>query len=76
MTSIQIDDGTAKALAVIAKSRHMTVEEYLRLLVTNDMRLWENNSAAEFDRELEPLLFDGPSLPAQFSRADMYADHD
>jgi len=61
---------------VIAKSRHMTVEEYLRLLVTNDMRLWENNSAAEFDRELEPLLFDGPSLPAQFSRADMYADHD
>jgi predicted DNA-binding antitoxin AbrB/MazE fold protein len=31
---------------------------------------------ADFDAELEPLLFDGPSLPADFSRADIYADHD
>jgi predicted DNA-binding antitoxin AbrB/MazE fold protein len=30
----------------------------------------------DFDGELEPLLFDGPSLPADFSRADIYADHD
>jgi predicted DNA-binding antitoxin AbrB/MazE fold protein len=30
----------------------------------------------DFDDELEPLLFDGPSLPADFSRADIYADHD
>jgi hypothetical protein len=35
-----------------------------------------NGGASEFDRELEPLLFDGPSLPADFSRADIYADHD
>jgi predicted DNA-binding antitoxin AbrB/MazE fold protein len=35
-----------------------------------------NGGASEFDRELEPLLFDGPSLPANFSRADIYADHD
>ena len=31
---------------------------------------------ADFDAELEPLLFDGPNLPADFSRADIYADHD
>ena len=31
---------------------------------------------AVFDAELDPLLFDGPSLPADFSRADIYADHD
>ena len=76
MTSIQLDDGTAKALTAIAAARQMTVEQYLRSLVDNDMALLENSSAAEFDRELEPLLFDGPSLPADFSRADIYADHD
>ncbi len=32
--------------------------------------------AADFSAELEPLLFDGPSLPADFSRAGIYADHD
>jgi predicted DNA-binding antitoxin AbrB/MazE fold protein len=31
---------------------------------------------AGFDAALEPLLFDGPNLPAGFSRADIYADHD
>jgi hypothetical protein len=33
-------------------------------------------SAADFAAELETLLFDGPNLPADFSRADIYADHD
>ena len=76
MTSIQLDDGTAKALTAIATARQMTVEQYLRSLLANEMALLENNSAAEFDRELQPLLFDGPALPADFSRADIYADHD
>ncbi|MEO8493644.1 MAG: hypothetical protein ABI614_01135 [Planctomycetota bacterium] len=76
MTSIQIDDGTAKALSVLAATRNLTVEAYLRSLVASDMALLENDSAAEFDRELEPLLFDGPTLPTGFSRADIYADHD
>lgn len=31
---------------------------------------------ADFEAELEPLLFDGPNLPPDFSRADIYADHD
>jgi predicted DNA-binding antitoxin AbrB/MazE fold protein len=29
-----------------------------------------------FERELDSLLFDGPSLPQDFARADIYADHD
>ncbi|MGD9633290.1 MAG: antitoxin AF2212-like protein [Pirellulales bacterium] len=33
-------------------------------------------AAADFEAELEPLLFDGPNLPADFSRADIYVDHD
>lgn len=76
MTSIQIDDGTANALAAIATARRMTVEEYLRTLVASDLVLLESRAAAAFDRELEPLLFDGPARPADFSRADIYADHD
>jgi predicted DNA-binding antitoxin AbrB/MazE fold protein len=32
--------------------------------------------STDFDAELEPLLFDGPNLPADFSRADIYSDHD
>jgi hypothetical protein len=31
---------------------------------------------ANFDGELESLLLDGPSLPAAFSRRDIYDDHD
>lgn len=34
------------------------------------------NARGDFETQLELLLFDGPSLPADFSRADIYADHD
>jgi predicted DNA-binding antitoxin AbrB/MazE fold protein len=34
------------------------------------------SASPDFDAELEPLLFDGPNLPPDFSRADIYADHD
>ena len=32
--------------------------------------------AEQFDAELSELAFDGPSLPAHFSRAEIYDDHD
>jgi predicted DNA-binding antitoxin AbrB/MazE fold protein len=35
-----------------------------------------NGGNDDFDAGLDELLFDGPSLPADFSRADIYADHD
>ena len=35
-----------------------------------------DDARSGFDAELEALLFDGPSLPPDFSRADIYADHD
>jgi hypothetical protein len=31
----------------------------------------DQNPRAEFDAELDELLFDGPSLPPSFSRADI-----
>lgn len=33
-------------------------------------------SLQEFDAELVQLAFNGPSLPADFSRADIYGAHD
>lgn len=76
MIAIQIDDSTAKAIASIAAARQMTVDEYLRSLVAHEMEILESKPVTEFDQELESLLFDGPSLPMDFSRADIYADHD
>lgn len=76
MTSIQLEESTARAITAIATARNMTVEEYLRSLVANDMPLLDNGSPDEFERALAPLLFDGPTLPADFSRAEIYADHD
>jgi predicted DNA-binding antitoxin AbrB/MazE fold protein len=49
-----------------------------RVRLTVDVESAATTSApwsADFDAELEPLLFDGPNLPADFSRADIYADH-
>jgi predicted DNA-binding antitoxin AbrB/MazE fold protein len=34
------------------------------------------DAVANFESELDALVFDGPSLPPDFSRADIYADHD
>jgi predicted DNA-binding antitoxin AbrB/MazE fold protein len=34
------------------------------------------DSGSDFDAQLSELLFDGPTLPPGFSRADIYADHD
>jgi hypothetical protein len=75
MTTINIDDKTADALKAIASSKGVTVEEYLRDLVSD--RKPSSVSVGEdeqFDRELEQLSFDGPSLPGDFSRADIYVD--
>ena len=33
-------------------------------------------SDEEFDRQLDELSAAGPTLPPDFSRADIYADHD
>jgi hypothetical protein len=35
-----------------------------------------SSSAEDFDRELEALSMDVPLLPEDFSRADIYMDHD
>lgn len=46
--------------------------EILRRTVERDEVVANPN----FDAELETLLFEGPNLPADFSRADIYVEHD
>ncbi|MFO0911685.1 MAG: hypothetical protein U0795_01905 [Pirellulales bacterium] len=77
MPSIQIDDHTAKALEAIASSHQMSVAEYLAALVSQqpvDARSFV--SVDQWQAELDALSIDGPTLPSDFSRADIYVDHD
>jgi hypothetical protein len=76
MTSIQVDEDTAKVLTEMATAHRMTVPELLRSLAVRGVATEPDALAADFDEELESLLFDGPTLPSDFSRADLYQDHD
>jgi hypothetical protein len=76
MATIELNPSTADQLNALATASGMTVEEYLRSLLpplTNGTgpRL----SPAELDSLLGEHAFDGPTLPADFSRADIYDGH-
>jgi hypothetical protein len=75
MTTIQIDDQVASALEAQAQKAGVSVPDYLRAYVAgigDGKRLdWD-----ELEREIEALSSPEPGLPADFSRADMYEDHD
>jgi hypothetical protein len=76
MASIQLNDETAARLSARASAAGMTVDDYLRSLLPVNGSAPDQLSTAEFEAEIERLSFSGPSLPADFSRADIYADHD
>ena len=79
MTTIELDEKIAQALEEAARSHGMTVQEYVRLHVVgerNGIHASDAPSNVDFDSELDGLLFSGPTLPADFSRADIYSDHE
>jgi len=75
MVTIQIDEQTAKELERQARTAGVTVAEYVRSLVPTPVATsrptWD-----ELENEIVALSTPGPSLPADFSRADIYSDHD
>ena len=77
MPQILVDDKTLSGLEAAAKASGLTVERYLEDLVKQD---GNGNlpafSVADFERELDELACDGPTLPHDFSRADIYGEHD
>jgi hypothetical protein len=76
MTAIQVDEDTASVLTQLATAHNMSVAELLRILAAHGSAARSSVSTVDFDQELDSLLFDGPALPADFSRADFYRHHD
>lgn len=77
MPQILVDDKTLSGLEAVARARCLTVGGYLQSLVEQE---GDGNlpafCVADFERELAELATDGPALPRDFSRADVYAEHD
>ena len=76
MVSLRIDEQTAKQLQTLAAERGMTIERFLQTLTGQCRDTQKGMSTEEVESELRPLLFKGPSLPSDFSREDIYVDHD
>lgn len=77
---LHLPPDTESALRAKAARAGLTVEGYLRQLAERDAGAagpGGDLSAAEFDRLLDELAAGPPSplLPADFSRADMYDNH-
>ena len=77
MIRIEIDEHTAERLGKLATAQGLSLADYLRSIAGTGTDLKQPPPAEfDFDAELAALTFDGPTLPAVFSRADIYCDHD
>jgi len=75
MVTIQIDEQTALGLARQARNAGLSVPDYLRTLVPA-VEPASRLSWDELEGQFLALSAPGPSLPADFSRADIYVAHD
>jgi hypothetical protein len=67
--------------AIVAAMTDQERQRLLRILAQfvgqrDSGRLTPRPSADGFEAELAEVAFDAPPLPADFSRADIYLDHD
>jgi len=86
MSTIFVDEDTETALREQAAARGMPVDRYIKVLADHSNRLLGSApqsfcdlSIAEFRKWLEEISIELPvesTLPADFSRADIYNDHD
>lgn len=81
VVSIQVEEQTVEALNAQAQAHGLSLEAYLRSIADNGYPSGQPPmiDMAEFDRWLDELSEGAehiPSLPLDFSRADVYADHD
>jgi hypothetical protein len=76
MATIELDQRTAERLNALATASGMTIEAYLQSLLPAPANGAITRLSSD---ELETLLsensFDGPTLPADFARADIYDGH-
>jgi len=78
MAVIEIEDKLAKALRAQAAVRDMTLETFLKRIAEMATPIHPATEflPEEFDRSIAELSSESPVLPGDFSRADLYADHD
>jgi len=76
MCIIEIDDQTAKEIQNAAQAQGVSVAEFVRMRVLGKDTVKNGKQTDDFDfeSELKGLLTSGPTLPADFSRADIYTD--
>ncbi len=76
MPTIELDPQTADRLKALAVASGMTIETYLRSLLPSSANgATPRPSLAELESILAEHAFDGPTLPADFSRTDIYSGH-
>ena len=76
MATIELDPQTAERLTALATASGMTIEAYLQSLLPAALNgVPARLSPGELDALLSEHSFDGPTLPADFSRADIYDGH-
>jgi hypothetical protein len=80
--AVEIAETTANLLNTLrsqAESRRMSLDSYLAQIVAANDQASANGSLTldEFDKVLDDLAQSGATatLPADFSRSDIYADH-
>jgi hypothetical protein len=76
MVSIQLQDSVAAALSFQANKQGLSLEAFLTQIAAKSDQPKQPVNFDEWERELDELSFDAPPLPADFSRADIYLDHD
>lgn len=77
MATVELDKNTAEQLKALAAASGMSPDAYLKLLLPVSANGAEARlSADELDTLLQQHAFEGSTLPADFSRADIYDKHD
>jgi hypothetical protein len=77
MATVVLDEHTVNELRAQAAASGMTVDAYVKLLLTGGATVTASRlSWNEVESILDQQAFDGPTLPSDFSRADIYDEHD
>jgi hypothetical protein len=72
-----LEEHTVDELRAAAAASGMTVDAYVKLLLAGPAAVVVPRlSWNEVESLLDQHAFDGPTLPPDFSRADIYGEHD
>ena len=78
--TVELNKNTADQLARLARQKNLTINAYVQSLIQEQATQGTKEvSLVEFKQALDAFaadLPDLPSLPADFSKADLYDDHD